>query len=72
MVAWSFTPTGVVNSQSGAEHETGAGAGGGAIVLGVGLRDGKRLSLPVAGSRAGWLWLAERPVLSCSARGDQV
>ena len=70
MVAWSVTPRGVVKSQSGAEHGTGFG---GAIVLGVGvgLRDGKRLSLPVAGSRAGWLWLAERPGLRCSARVDQ-
>ena len=73
MVAWSFTPTGVVNSQLGAEQGTGAGAcGGGAIVLDDGLRDGKRLSLPVVGSRAGWLWLAERPVLCCSASVDQV
>ena len=70
MVAWSVTPRGVVKSQLGAEHGTGFG---GAIVLGVGvgLRDGKRLSLPVAGSRAGWLWLAERPGLRCSARVDQ-
>ena len=64
MVAWSVTPGGVVKPQAGAEHDTGAGAGGGgAIVLCVGLRDGKRLSLPVAGSRAGRFWLAERPGL---------
>ena len=73
MVAWSVTPRGVVKSQAGAEHGTGSGAGfGGAIALGVGLRDGKRLSLPVAGSRAGWLWLADRRGLCCSASVDQV
>ena len=53
MVAWSLTPGGVVNSHPGAEHAAGGGACGGAIVLGVELLEGKRLSLPVTGSRSG-------------------